>query len=522
MNRLKYIYKTQIRMPQKAYSLVFIFIIILLCSFPLLNSCNSKVPTKTKQKPNILLLFLDDLDPNFGCYGNPYTVTPNIDKLATEGTLFTRAYASAPVCSPSHSSILTGCYPSTIGAQHHRSSYAKDLPKGYTILTELLSNAGYFTVNFKSNGDRMFNKIYGATAKTDLNFNRGKPENNLESGKEVFEHLQIIDPFNTTTYFKKGEWDKKKEGQPFFAYANIETGKKHGFIPGRKWAKEQGIAVDSSKLNIPPYYKDTDEVRSTLAASLDAVSHTDVEVGKFLSALKTSGYADNTMVILLSDHGATLPRHKQCLWKTGLHIPMLIRWPGKVIAGVKNVELASIIDIAPTILAAAKLPIPKTMEGINLLGNMPSERKHIFATRDGMNNFFDASRTIITKKYHYIHHFFPELGYSENNYAKNALTFKSMLPLYEKGKLNALQEMYYKPSKPSVELYDLEKDPQEIENLANNANYQNVVAQLQTELFQCQKTSGDTILDARTILEVKEVPVGTQVDNILNKKETKF
>ncbi|RKR14354.1 arylsulfatase A-like enzyme [Maribacter vaceletii] len=523
MKDLKVTNKTLLRTTKKVHFLYTIYLVILLLLFFILSACSSKkIIPKPYQKPNVLLLFLDDLDPDFGCYGNPYTQTPNIDNLAQEGALFTRAYASAPVCSPSHSSILTGCYPTTIKAQHHRSTYAKKLPNGYSILTELLSKAGYFTVNFKSNGDRMFNKIYGATAKTDLNFNRGEPENNLESGKEVFNNLQIIDPFNTNTYFHGGEWLKRKEGQPFFAYANIETGKKHGFVPGRKWAKEKGIAVDSSKLIIPSHYKDTDEVRSTLAASLDAVSHVDVEVGKFLTALKESGQAENTLVILLSDHGASLPRHKQCLWKTGLHIPMIIRWPGKLNAGIKNEELASIVDIAPTILSAAKLPIPISMEGLNLLGDKTELRKHIFATRDGMNNFFDASRTIITKKYQYIHHFYPELGYRNNAYAKRTLTFKSMLHLYKKGELNPLQEMYFNPSKPTIELYDLENDPQEIENLSNNVKYQSVVAQLRTELFRWQKTSGDTILDARTILGVKEVPIGTKVDSILNKKETKF
>ncbi|MDC0584307.1 sulfatase, partial [Bacteroidales bacterium] len=472
-----------------------------------LISCGSD--KKEVVRPNILLLFLDDLDPDFGCYGNELVTTPNIDQLAKEGMRFTRAYASGTVCSPSHTSLFTGCYASTIGAAHHRSNYIDSLPGGYTIVTELMSDAGYFNVNFKSNGDRMYNKIYGATAKTDLNFDRGEPENNQESGKEVFEYLHIIDPTNIDTYFKGGAWKNKKEKQPFFAYANIETGKKHGFEPGRKWAHEQGIAVDSMQIKIPPHYVDNDEVRHVLAASLDAVSHTDYEVGKFLDALDQAGLKENTMVILLSDHGATLPRHKQNLWRTGIHIPLIIRWPEKIKANTLNTELASIIDIAPTMLNAANTDVPTTLEGINLLSTAPKNRAAVFATRDGMNGVFDCSRAVVTKDFHYIKHFYPEIPFRGNHYAKKVLSFGSMATLYDEGKLNALQSVYYASEKVPEELYGLQNDELQSQNLATSPAYLSTVEQLNKALLQWQKKSGDKVLDARTILNADKVPVGT-------------
>ncbi|WP_298369767.1 sulfatase [uncultured Lutibacter sp.] len=483
----------------------------------LLIGCNSTQEKSIKEeRPNILILFLDDLDPDFGCYGNTLVTTPNIDKLASEGMLFTRAYSAATVCSPSHTTLFTGCYASTIGAPHHRSSYIDKLPDGYSILTELMDNAGYFTVNFRSKGDLMYQKLYGATAKTDLNFDRGKPENNRESGKEVFKYLQTIDPENIETYFKGGKWNSKERNQPFFAYANIETGKKHGFVPGRKWAKERGIEVDSTKIKIPPHYSDTGEVRRVLASSLDAVSHVDFEVGKFLKALEKSGYANNTLVILMSDHGATLQRHKQSLWTSGIHIPMIIKWPNKIKSSEINEELASIIDIAPTFLNAAGIEIPKTMEGLDLLSDKPKNRKYIFATRDGMNNFFDCSRAVISKEYQYIHHFFPELSFRGNGYAKRTLTFKSMLELYKKDSLNELQRAYFEPSKNyAVELYNLNNDTEETVNLALNSAYKEKTLKYQHILFQWQKETGDKVLKARELLNVKKVPEGTKVDNLL-------
>jgi N-sulfoglucosamine sulfohydrolase len=492
-----------------------ILLILLIGSF---SSCTSK--KMEAERPNILLLFLDDLDPNFGCYGNTLVHTPNIDKLASEGMLFTNSYAAATVCSPSHTTLFTGCYASTIGAANHRSSYIDKLPEGYHILTELMKSAGYFTVNFKSDGDIMYNKIYGATAKTDLNFDRGEPENNRESGKEVFEHLQIINPKNIATYFKGGQWKKKENKQRFFAYANIETGKKHGFIPGRIWAKENGIAVDSTQLVVPSHYADTDEVRSVLAASMDAVSHLDVEVGKFLIALEEEGLSENTIVILASDHGATLPRHKQQLWTTGTKIPMIIRWPNKIKKGSVNSELASIIDLAPSCLEAAEITIPKTMEGLNLLSEAPKERNYLFATKDGMDGVFDCSRMVISKEYQYIHHFFPELPFNSNGYAKRTLTFKSMTKLYQQNKLTDLQKAYYE-KKPKEELYALKTDVQLEENLAYQVAFDKLRSDYRKVLFDWQKTSGDKTLKARELLNVQEVPEGTKVDNLLKLKNEK-
>ncbi|WP_344788766.1 sulfatase-like hydrolase/transferase [Postechiella marina] len=493
------------------------YLLFFLC---LCTGCNTtQGKFKKVEKPNILILFLDDLDPNFGCYGNPLVTTPNIDKLASEGMLFTKAYAAATVCSPSHTTLFTGCYASTIGAPNHRSNYINKLPEGYHILTQLMRNAGYFDVNFKSNGNRMYNKLYGATAKTDLNFDRGKPENNLESGKEVFNHLQIIDPTNIATYFKGGEWGKKEKNQPFFAYANIETGKKHGFIPGRAWAKENNIDIDSTQINIPPYYAGTDEVRSVLTASMDAVSHVDFEVGKFLKALENEGLDKNTLVILASDHGATLPRHKQQLWSTGLKIPMIIRWPNHIKSNSINKELASIIDIAPTCLAAAKAPIPETMEGLNLIDLSTKEREFLFATKDGMGGVFDVSRSVISKKHQFIYHYYPEIPFTANGYAKRTLSFKSMVKLQKEDKLSPLQDIYFASNKTdAIELYNLEKDIDQVHNLAKNSAYQNLVDRYKNVLVKWQKQTGDTIVDARKLLGVTKIPIGTMVDDVLGVK----
>tara|TARA_B110000908_G_C10265307_1_gene463256 strand:+ start:2888 stop:4408 length:1521 start_codon:yes stop_codon:yes gene_type:complete len=498
--------------------------IVLLLALVCLFSCKrtkESITTTNEDKPNILVLFLDDLDPNFGCYGNTLVHTPNIDKLASEGMLFTQSYAAAPVCSPSHTTLFTGAYASTIGAANHRSSYIDKLPKGYYILTDLMKNAGYFTVNFMSDGDIKYNKLHGATAKTDLNFDRGEPENNRESGKEVFEHLQIINPKNIETYFKGGEWDKKENNQPFFAYANIEVGKKQGFRPGRIWAQKQGVSVDPDKLVVPSHYADTPEVRSTLAASMDAVSHLDFEVGKFLEALENEGLAENTIVILASDHGATLPRHKQQLWTTGTKIPMVIRWPNKIEKGSLNKELASIIDLAPTCLVAANVEVPETMEGLNLFSEAQKNRKYVFATKDGMDGYFDCSRMVISKDYQYIHHFFPELAYNSNPYAKKGLTFRSMTKLYKKGELTDLQKAYYE-KKPKEELYNLKADVHQVNNLAIQKEYDQIKMNYREILFNWQKESGDKVLKARELLKVEEVPEGTKVDALIKlENETK-
>ena len=467
--------------------------------------------TPASERPNIFWIFLDDQDPWWGCYGNKLVKTPHLDKLASEGRLYRQNFVANPVCSPSHTALFTGNYPTTLGCPDHRALYIRDLPPGHFCIEELLRKDGYFTVSLIGDGDAPSKLghntaalIKGASGKTDLNFRRANPPSPFE-----FEHL--IDPMNPKTFFAGGPWEKRAPGQPFFAYANIETGKAYGFKAGRKWARENGVGVNPKDVSIPPYLPDTPEQRDLIAMIHETVEHTDDVVGRFLDALEQAGFKTNTFVFIASDHGRATFRHKQWLYDTGTHVPMILRWPGHITPGSECKELTSLIDVAPTTLAAAGVKIPPAMEGLNLLEADLAARTNIFASRDAVDGTFDMSRMIRTKRYKFIRNYYPELPYINGNYAKKQLEDKDLVALFEAGKLTPAQAAFLQPEKPAEELYDIEKDPFEVNNLATGPEYAAIRNELSAKLEAHRQATHDRNWDARKALGVDKIAPGTPV-----------
>ncbi|MDF7822713.1 sulfatase-like hydrolase/transferase [Pontiellaceae bacterium B12227] len=469
----------------------------------------SAMPDASLNQPNIFMIYLDDLDPTFGCYDGSFgispdadlTHTPNIDTLASTGIRYTRAYVANPVCSPSHTALLSGNYVTTIGAPHHRSHYIDQLPEGHGSLPEALSDAGYFTVNV-SNGDIR----WGASGKTDLNFaNDSHSTKSLAKGSDP--HIfQYIHDFTFTgpndspycdphTIFKGGAWTNRTPGQPFFAFVNIETGKAHGFGTGTTWANAQvpSLAVNPNEVTLPPYLEDTADWRNYVAQSLNAVSATDYVVGRFLEGLELSGEADNTLVILASDHGRATMRHKQWLYETGIHVPMIIRWPGQVAPGSVDTNLTSIIDIATTCINAGNAVRPPKMEGLDLFNADLTSRSHVFATRDGVDGIFDRSRAVVGHRFKYLRHFYPELPFINGNYANRILNPRSMTNSVSL----TSEQRYFLGNKVPEEFYDLQADPFEVNNLADNPAYADELKAYRKILADWMASTGDYAPDAR-------------------------
>jgi arylsulfatase A-like enzyme len=463
------------------------------------------------QRPNIFWIFIDDQDPWWGCYGNPLVKTPHLDKLAREGRLYRQTFVANPVCSPSHTALFTGNYPTTLGCPDHRSLYLRNLPAGHFCVEELLRQAGYFTVSLIGDGDspsklghNRATLIEGASGKTDLNYRRAHPPS-------PFEYAHYLDPMDTTTFFSGGAWEKRLSGQPFFAYANIETGKAYAFKAGRRWARQNGAGVDPGAVSVPPYLPDTAEQRDLIAMIHETVSHTDAVVGRFLDALEQAGFQDDTFVFVASDHGRATFRHKQWLYDTGTHVPMILRWPGHLPPGSECNELTSLIDVAPTTLAVAGVKIPPTMEGLNLLDANLAARTAIFASRDGVDGTFDQSRMIRTRHYKFIRNFYPELPYINGNYARSRLRDQDLVALFEAGKLTPAQAAFLQPDKPAEELYDVEADPFEVQNLAENPEYASIRDELSARLEAHRQATEDRAWDAREALGVEKLAPGTSV-----------
>ncbi len=406
---------------------------------------------RKSERPNILWVLGEDMGPELGCYGYPLVHTPNLDRLASQGVRFTRAFTTAPVCSASRSAMITGMYQTTIGVHNHR-SHRNDgytLPEGIPTITDLFRQASYFTANVKTPAPGI--RVGG---KTDFNFNAG-------------------------TVFDGDDWNQRTPGQPFYAQVNFsEPHRGPAFPQARKVLKD---LVDPAKVELPPYYPDDPVVRDDWANYLDAIGLLDQKVGKLLKRLDDEGLSDNTVVIFLGDNGRCHVRGKQFLYDGGIHIPLIVRWPGHLDPGTVRDDLISAIDISATSLALAGITPPESMQGRVFLGpNADPPREAIYAARDRCDETVDRIRCVRTERFKYIRNFDPERPYTQPNAYKERQypALAVMKRLYAEGKLTEAQAHFMKPSRPREELYDLAADPHEIHNLAGDPAYAEVLQDL--------------------------------------------
>ena len=440
--------------------LIPIFICLLLPTF--LNAADTGKKLST---PNILWIIAEDMGPELGCYGHPEVVTPNLDRLAGEGVMYTRAYTSAPVCSPSRSAFMTGMYQTSIGAHNHR-SHREDgyqLPKGVRVITDILREGGYFTGNLVDLTGDPEERFLRGTGKTDWNFSY--PGNR--------------EPFDTS------EWDELRVNQPFYAQINFPESHR-----GASWDeahKRIDKQADPAKVSIPPYYPDDPLTRKVWAQYLNAIMAFDLKVGMVMEKLEEEGLLENTVVIVFGDNGRAMVRAKQWPYESGLHVPLLIRWPGNYPPpcgfepGTIDSRLISIIDVSATTLDIAEIEPPLLMQGRVFLGGKSSPpRKYVFGGRDRGDETVDRIRTVRDSRFRYIRNYYPERPFLQLNRYKE-WTYPILMRMREmhlQGQLNALQEFLFNPTRPEEELYDLDKDPFETRNLARNSEYDKIKQRL--------------------------------------------
>ncbi|MDF7824807.1 sulfatase [Pontiellaceae bacterium B12227] len=396
---------------------------------------------KTPQRPNILWICIEDWSPDLSCYGTAGIETPHVDKLAAEGIRYERAFTTSPVCSTSRSAMMTGFYQNYIGANQHREHNKQPLPHGVKPIPHIFKDAGYYTALM--------------SWKTDCNFVPNKKG-------ELFE----------------GEdWSGRALGQPFFA--RITFGGTH-----RAWNRDPQRPIDSKDVEIPPYYPDTEFVRRDWANGLEQMQLVDREVGALLQRLEDEGLADNTLVFFIGDHGRCHIRGKQFLYDGGIHIPMIMRWPGQVKPGQVSGAMVQSIDICATILEAAGITPPVPLHGKSLFSKEVKKRKYIFAARDKMDETHDAIRAIRSRDWKLIHNLMPERPWCQYNRYKEGSypVLAEMNVMNMKGELTPEQAAFFAPTKPEFELFDLNTDPFEVKNLAADPAYAKVKAELLTEL----------------------------------------
>lgn len=418
------------------------------------------------QRPNIVWISVEDMSPHLGVYGDPVAQTPNLDRLAAEGVRFTRAFAVAAVCAPSRSAIITGMYPTSIGTHHHRTStppnsYSAVPPPHVKAFTESLRAAGYYTTN---------------DAKTDYQF---------APHTDPRQPLTAWDESGPGAHYQ----NRRNTDQPFFSVFNYT-----GTHESRVWPRPgEPIRTDTAAIIVPPYYPDEPVVREDLARMYDNIAAMDAWAGDILDNLRADGLLTNTIVMFWSDHGDGMPRAKRWLYDSGIHIPLIVRWPGQVQAGTVDPQLVSTIDFAPTVLALAGVPIPVHLQGRPFMGpGRSAPRDVVFAARDRHDEAYDRVRAVRDRRFKYIQNVYPDLPYVQFiPYENRNETMKLLLRFHAEGRLTGARKLWFQPSRPPEELYDTETDPHEIRNLADEPSFAGVKARLRAALDAWRVESGD-------------------------------
>lgn len=404
--------------------------------------------TQGKPKPNIIWLMAEDISIDLECYGMKGLRTPTMNQMAKDGVLFTNAFCTNSICSPSRSAMMTGVHQLKINAQHHRSNRDVKLSEPYKPFTYWLRKAGY-TCILGHHG------VMDKGQKIDVNF-KHEPLGEWD-GVNKFGLFDKIDRFEVTD-------------QPFFAQIQLKVTHR-----GDWWNKvrDQSLhPVNPDSIELPPYFADHPVIRLDWAKYLDQIEYMDNEVAMIFKELEEKGMADNTVVIFIGDNGRCNLRGKGYLYDPGLHIPLIIKWTKGQKGGQIRNDVVSATDITATILDIAGAEMPDYLTGKSFL-KKDFKRSEVYAARDLWDEVMEKSRAITTDKWKYIRNDMPEVPYDAHQayleFYRPAVHV--MRRLKAEGKLNAEQEFFFKDKKPREELYDLKNDPYELINLADNSMF---------------------------------------------------
>jgi uncharacterized sulfatase len=393
----------------------------------------SMVSAQSKPRPNILWITCEDTGPDLPCYGDKYTATPNLDKLAARSLRYDAAWSTAPVCAPARTCIISGMYPPSTGSEHMRSELP--LPAGMKMYPQYLRDAGYYATN------------------------NSKEDYNLAKPGQVWDDSS-----------NKAHWRNRGSGQPFFSIFNFTI--THESQIRRRPHK---LVNDPAKVRVRAYHPDTPEVRHDWTQYYDNITTMDGMAGKVLAELDQDGLATDTIVFFYGDHGSGMPRSKRFPYNSGLQVPLLVHIPEKFRhlappdyrAGGNTDRLVSFVDLAPTLLSLAGVRAPSHFQGRAFLGEFiqqPNEFIHGFRGR--MDERYDMMRSVRDKRYVYIRNYMPHRPYGQHvSYMFETPTTAAWKKLYDEGKLSPPKTHFWETKAPE-ELYDLQADRDETKNLA--------------------------------------------------------
>ncbi|NME69673.1 sulfatase family protein [Flammeovirga aprica] len=411
-----------------------------------------------QKRPNVVWITTEDNSANWYRLYNPKhgAPMPNVEKLAENGLVFNHAYSNAPVCSAARSTIISGVYAPKTGVHFHRPQEKVHMPKGLKMFPKYLREAGYYTTN---------------NSKQDYNFTK-------QEVKGVWDESS-----------KKATFRNRKPNQPFFHVQNfMDTHESKLFGPLNK--NVENIS-NAENVDLFPYHPDTKLFRKKYAQYISLNHHVDKRIGSIVKQLEEDGLLEDTFIFHYGDHGGVLPGGKGYAHNDGLQVAMVVyvpeNWKHLVPApkGSRIDGFVEFIDLSATVLNLAGLPIPEQIDGKPFLGKGVTledlnQRDEAFGYADRFDEKYDMVRFLRKGKYSYWRSYQPfNFDGLHNFYRYKQPAFKEWRDLAQKGKLQDVQSAFYRPRLPE-QLYDLEKDPHEINNLANDPSYKSVLLEMRS------------------------------------------
>ena len=414
---------------------------------------------KLPQKPNILWLVAEDLSAIIPPFGDNTVATPNLTRLANEGIRYTQVYSSSGVCAPSRAAIATGMYQNRIGAQHMRTTNIADfgvegivpyeaVPPAYVKMhSQYFREAGYYASN---------------------------------NAKEDYQFRKTVTAWDDSS--RSAHWRNRAEGQPFFSVFNFSITHE-----SQVWAQAGNplLVDDNLEVPVPPYLPDSEIGRKDVRQVYSNIVAMDRQVGEILNQLEDDGLLDSTIIFWYSDHGGPLPRQKRLLYDSGIHLPLIIRFPDQFKAGEIDDQLISFVDFKSTILSLAGIEPPTYVDGRAFLGEYAAStsRDYVHAAADRFDSEYDTIRAVRDKRFKYLRNFNPEKPYYlPLTYREQMPVMQELLRMRDAGELNETQAQWFKTSKEEEELFDVENDPYELNNLAGDISYAEKLTELRNEL----------------------------------------
>ncbi|NQU26027.1 MAG: sulfatase-like hydrolase/transferase [Candidatus Nealsonbacteria bacterium] len=427
------------------------------------------IASAADDRPNVVWIVSEDNSVHYLDHFFPGGAkTPAIESLARQGLTFNHAFSNAPVCSVARTTLATGCYAPRLGTQFHRRYKMAPMPAGLRMFPAYLRDAGYYTTN---NAKKDYNAVEGAGVWDE------------SSGKASWRN-------------------RTDKSQPFFHMESHGASHEGSLHFSQTTYENEKTTTDPDSVQLAGYFPDTPLFRYTHARYHDRIAAIDGIVAGTVAKLKEDGLLESTFVFYFGDHGGVLPRGKGYAYESGLHVPLVVRVPEKfrhlvdAKAGSRVDGFVSFIDFGPTVLKLAGVDVPSQMDGKPFIGRGVSieevnARDESFGYADRFDEKYDLVRSLRKGKYQYMRHYQPYLPDGlQNNYRYKMLAYKQWRELFRAGKLSGAQLQFF-DTKPVEALFDVEADPHEINNLADDPKYADVLAELRTRLQEIVKGMPD-------------------------------